>query len=130
MHACISRRSLTKNWLRGWQVFNAVDELHKLLIQEKLGSDGELRTVRRDERIKDNAMLPAAFIDTAGKMLYTKLLEGFEGEMFDAPPPCNSPSDFSSVSLQPQNAYDRIKVEKLPCTTVWWIKLEVKYSQT
>lgn len=100
----------TKNWLRGWQVVNAVDELQNLLIQEKLGSDGELRTVRRDERIKDNAMLPAAFIDTAGKMLYTKLLEGFEGEMFDAPPPCNSTSDFSSVSPQPQNAYDKIKV--------------------
>lgn len=83
-------------------VVNAVDELHELLIQEKLGSDGELRTVRRDERIKDNALLPAAFIDTAGKMLYTKLLEGFEGEVFDAPPPCNSPLDFSSVSPHPQ----------------------------
>jgi hypothetical protein len=64
-----------------------------------VGSDGESRTVRRDERLKDNATLPAAFINKAGDMMYEKLIEGFEGEVFDAPPPDSS--DFLAVSACP-----------------------------
>jgi hypothetical protein len=66
--------------------------------QEKMGSDGERRVVRRDTKLQDNGDLPAAFIDKAGKLLYQQLLDGFEGEVFDAPPPCTSDSDFPSVS--------------------------------
>ena len=52
--------------------------------------------MRRDERLKDNSTLPAAFINKAGDLLYEKLIDGFEGEIFDAPPPTSS--DFLAVS--------------------------------
>lgn len=64
-----------------------------------MGSDGESRTVRRDERLKDNATLPAAFINKAGDLLYEKLVDGFENEVFDAPPPASA--DFLTVSTVP-----------------------------
>lgn len=69
----------------------------EVVFEEKMGSDGERRVVRRDTKLQDNGDLPAAFIDKAGKLLYQQLLDGFEGEVFDAPPPCTSDSDFSSV---------------------------------
>lgn len=68
----------------------------ELVFQEKIGSDGESRTVRRDERLKDNAALPAAFVNKAGDLLYGKLVDGFEGENFNAPPPASS--DFLAVT--------------------------------
>ncbi|KAG0601759.1 hypothetical protein M758_11G137500 [Ceratodon purpureus] len=68
----------------------------EVVFQEKVGSDGESRTVRRDERLKDNATLPAAFINKAGDLLYEKLIDGFEGEVFNAPPPASS--DFLAVT--------------------------------
>lgn len=64
-----------------------------------MGSEGESRTVRRDERLKDNATLPAAFINKAGDLLYEKLVDGFEDEVFDAPTPASS--DFLAVSFLP-----------------------------
>lgn len=58
-----------------------------------------MKTVRRDPALKDNASLPAAFKQLAGRKIYTGLVDGFEGEEFGAPPPCEAGASFDCVSL-------------------------------
>ncbi|KAH7387931.1 hypothetical protein KP509_16G049100 [Ceratopteris richardii] len=64
--------------------------------QERNGADGELQTVRRNAHIM-NSELPVAFSQRAGNLIYTKLLQGFEGESFNAPRPCPMNSDFTCL---------------------------------
>ncbi|BBM99349.1 hypothetical protein MPTK1_1g20650 [Marchantia polymorpha subsp. ruderalis] len=69
----------------------------EVVFQEKLGASGELQTVRRDASLVDNAKLPTAFIERAGNIIYERLLEGFEDDSFNAPPPLSEDSSFSVV---------------------------------
>lgn len=65
----------------------------EVVFQEKLGADGDLRTVRRDASIMQNSLLPTAFTEKAGNLIYQRILGGFEGESFDAPGPCAPTAD-------------------------------------
>lgn len=88
------------------------------VFEEKIGAEGEVRTVRRDQAISDNAVLPAAMatligdkararseriptprrtraagecdksLPNRGPQVYTGLVEGFQEEVFGAPGPC------------------------------------------
>lgn len=57
--------------------------------------------MRRDQQFKDNASLPPAFNIKAGDLIYSRLVSGFEGQEFDAPPACDAASSFTSVTNQP-----------------------------
>ncbi|MCO5607380.1 hypothetical protein L7F22_061576 [Adiantum nelumboides] len=63
------------------------------MFQEKIGASGELRTVRRDANILANSKLPDAFTKSTGNLIYSRLLQGFEGEIFNVPRPCPPESD-------------------------------------
>lgn len=67
------------------------------VFQERQGAYGELQTIRRDERLKDNGDLPAAFKERVGDKIYQSLLEGFEEKIFDAPPPYPTTAPFTSI---------------------------------
>ena len=55
---------------------------------EATGADGEQRTVRRDQRLADNSLLPAEYGRRVGELIFSRLRDGFEEEVFGAPPAC------------------------------------------
>eukprot|EP00271_Cylindrocystis_brebissonii_P006415 TRINITY_DN19207_c0_g1_i1.p1 TRINITY_DN19207_c0_g1~~TRINITY_DN19207_c0_g1_i1.p1 ORF type:complete len:358 (+),score=30.69 TRINITY_DN19207_c0_g1_i1:262-1335(+) len=58
------------------------------VFEERLGVDGGVRVVRRDEQLRDNASLPKAFKTRVGDRVYEGLREGFQGKDFGAPSAC------------------------------------------
>ncbi|KAL2652578.1 hypothetical protein R1flu_020706 [Riccia fluitans] len=69
----------------------------EVVFQEKVGANGETRTVRRDASLSDNSKLPTAFIKRAGDLIYQRLVEGFEDQSFNAPSPLPEGSSFDTI---------------------------------
>lgn len=59
----------------------------KQVFEEQVGADGEQRVVRRDARVKDDALLPGGIATIAGDKIYAGLRYGFEDEDFGGPAP-------------------------------------------
>lgn len=68
------------------------------VFQERNGANGELQTVRRDASALANSRLPLAFSRRAGNLIYSRLLQGFEGESFRVPRPCPPMSDSTCLT--------------------------------
>ncbi|KAI5067335.1 hypothetical protein GOP47_0017863 [Adiantum capillus-veneris] len=68
------------------------------VFQERNGANGELQTVRRDASSLTNSQLPQAFTRRAGNLIYSRLLQGFEGESFNVPRPCPPKSDSTCLA--------------------------------
>jgi hypothetical protein len=58
---------------------------------------GEKTVILRDKALSDNAVLPSAFQQLTGDKIYYGLLNGFQGQLFGAPPPCTVGSSFEEV---------------------------------
>ena len=90
-----------------WATISAELSSPQHVFTELNGADGEATTVRRDQALNDDSVLPAALATEVGEALLDGLTE-FEGVAFGGPTPCAPPATAACLLQRLQTLLDAL----------------------